>query len=70
LTIAPNADKLLDAVAPVEGEEPAAREAATANIALPFGGVQGWYLLGGIGVWQVVLSVRVRHRKQSGENLA
>jgi hypothetical protein len=69
LTIASDADDLLDAVASVEAEL-AAKELATANIAPPIGRVQGWHVLGGIGVWQVVLSVRARHRKQTGENLA
>ena len=69
LTRASDADDLLDPVASVEAE-PAAKELATANLAPPYGRVQSWHVLGGIGVWQVVLSVRARHRKQSDENLA
>lgn len=50
--------------------KPMAHELVTANIASPLGRLHSWCLLGGIGIWQVIISARGRQRKLSGENLA
>ncbi len=67
LPFAPDADGCLEVVFPAK---PAPSEIATADIAPPFGRLHDWSVLGGIGLWQVVLNVRARRRKQSCENLA
>ena len=63
-----SAGDLFEALRPVEASESAANELATVSLVSPFGRVPSWYLVGGFGLWQIILSVRSRNRKQSQEN--
>jgi hypothetical protein len=60
----PEPADLPEAVALVEEWKPPVADVATVDVASPYGRVHSWYLLGGIGIWQVILSARGRRGRQ------
>ncbi len=64
------ASELPKPMPPADTGEHRAAGLATVRVEATINRWQNWYLLSGIGLWQVILSGRGRQRKQARENLA